>query len=132
MQPEPAPLCRFTLTAEIVRAWASVEHALGPGRAAEGRHVADLIIRRPRGQPLPPLFRRCDEDSLAIIGCASAAADFGHVKLTDWLASMLVGSIHIFSLISLRHRVAVFFNWFWSWLTYGSLVAKSVPARYQG
>ena len=84
----------------------------------QGRYVAELIKSRLHGQPPPPPFRYHDEGSLAVIGRASAVADLGRVKLTGWVAWLLWGAAHIFFLISFRHRVAVFFNWFWSWLTY--------------
>lgn len=91
---------------------------LAPVAKQQGRYVAELIKRRLRGQPPPPPFRYHDEGSLAVIGRASAVADLGRVKLTGWVAWLLWGAAHIFFLISFRHRVAVFFNWFWSWLTY--------------
>jgi NADH:ubiquinone reductase (H+-translocating) len=93
---------------------------LAPVAKQQGRYVAELIKRRLRGQPPPPPFRYHDEGSLAVIGRASAVADLGQVKLTGWVAWLLWGAVHIFFLISFRHRVAVFFNWFWSWLTYSS------------
>jgi NADH dehydrogenase len=94
-----------------------------PGLAAvaeqEGRYVGRLIGARVQGRPDPGPFVYRNRGTMATIGRSAAVADFGAVRLTGFLAWLLWGLVHIYLLIGFRNRLAVFLDWFWSWLTYG-------------
>jgi hypothetical protein len=103
---------------------APFEHRLGsqpafPGRKGPARTGRVGCLPRPRRSGKPP-FRHNDEGTLATIGRHAAIADFGRVKLTGWVGWVLWGIVHIFFLIGFRNRAAVFLNWAWAWITYGS------------
>lgn len=87
--------------------------ALQQGHFA-GRQVGRLVRgRRPRK------FRYLDYGEMATIGRNAAVAELAfHIHLRGilgWWAWLLV---HLVRLMGFRNRLAVFFNWMWSYLTY--------------
>jgi NADH dehydrogenase len=93
-----------------------------PGLAAvaeqQGHYVGRLIAARVQGRPDPGPFVYRNLGTMATIGRSAAVCDFGAVRLTGFIAWLLWGLVHIYLLIGFRNRLAVFFDWFWSWLTY--------------
>jgi NADH dehydrogenase len=82
-----------------------------------GRHAARNIERAVRGLAAEP-FRYVDRGSMATIGRSAGVAQIRRLRLEGfaaWLAWLLV---HIYFLIGFRNRVAVLFNWAWSYFTY--------------
>jgi NADH dehydrogenase/putative oxidoreductase len=97
-----------------------------PGLAAvakqQGRYVAKLIRARIEGRREPGPFRYHDYGSMATIGRKAAVADLPFVKLTGALAWWFWGLVHVMFLVDTRSRLAVTFDWFWSYLTYNRSV----------
>jgi NADH dehydrogenase len=85
---------------------------IAPAAKQEGRHVADCIRARLRGEPIPA-FRYKHAGSLAQIGKRKAVIDFGRVKLRGTLAWWIWGIAHIYFLIGLRNRLSVAISWLW-------------------
>ena len=56
------------------------------------------------------------QGKMATIGKSRAVAQIGRVTLTGRIAWLTWLLIHVFSLIGFRNRVAVLFNWIWSYL----------------
>lgn len=65
----------------------------------------------------PGRFVFYNPGALAVIGGASAIADFGRLRLTGFPAWVIWACAHIFFLIGFRNRTAVFLTWAWEWLT---------------
>lgn len=82
-----------------------------------GRHVARNIERDLNRQPREP-FRYVDKGSLATIGRKAAIAQVGRWKLSGFAAWVTWLLVHIYFLIGFRNRLAVLFNWAWSYFTY--------------
>ncbi|MGZ8322072.1 MAG: FAD-dependent oxidoreductase [Rhodoplanes sp.] len=97
-----------------------------PGLAAvakqQGTYVARLIRARIETRRTPGPFRYHDYGSMATIGRKAAVADLQFVKLSGSLAWWLWGLVHVAFLVDLRSRIAVMFDWFWSYLTYNRSV----------
>lgn len=97
-----------------------------PGLAAvakqQGGYVAKLIRARIEGRQAPKPFRYLDLGSMATIGRKSAVADLPIAKLSGSLAWWLWGVVHVAFLVDVRSRIAVMFDWFWSYLTYNRSV----------
>jgi NADH dehydrogenase/putative oxidoreductase len=93
-----------------------------PGLAAvakqQGHHVAKVIRARIEGRRHPGSFRYHNLGSMATIGRKAAVADLPGVRLSGSLAWWLWGLVHVAFLVDLRSRIAVMFDWFWSYLTY--------------
>src|SRR5271165_2991096 len=108
----------------VVGDLASLKHADGtllPGVAPvamqQGRYVARQIAADLAKEPRKN-FRYIDKGSLATIGRAAAVAQFGKLHISGFIAWLSWLFIHIFFLIGFRNRVAVMFQWAWSYLTY--------------
>ena len=65
-------------------------------------------------------FRYLDYGQLAVLGRSSAVADFGWLRMKGLLAWIIWSAVHLFLLLGARNKVAVYVNWVWAWLTYGS------------
>lgn len=93
-----------------------------PGLAAvakqQGHHVARVIRARIEGGRGPGPFRYKDLGSMATIGRKAAVAALPFVTLSGSPAWWLWGLAHVAFLVDLRSRLAVMFDWFWSYLTF--------------
>lgn len=90
---------------------------LAPVAKQQGAYVAGAIRARLGGR-VPAAFAYKDQGSLAIIGRSAAVVDFGFVRLTGFIGWMVWVFAHIFFLIGFRNRLAVMWNWAWSYLTW--------------
>lgn len=88
-----------------------------PVAMQQARQVARNLAAELRGQPMQP-FQYVDKGSMATIGRAAAVAQLGRLKLGGFLAWLLWLAVHIFFLITFRNRLAVMFNWAYSYFTY--------------
>jgi NADH dehydrogenase len=85
---------------------------IAPAAKQQGRHVAETIKARLRGDATAP-FRYKHAGSLAQIGKRKAVIDFGSIKLRGTIAWWIWGIAHIYFLIGLRHRLSVAISWLW-------------------
>lgn len=86
---------------------------IAPAAKQQGRHVANIIKARLRGDTSAAPFVYKHSGSLAQIGKKRAVIDFGWIKLRGALAWWIWGIAHIYFLIGLRNRLAVAMNWLW-------------------
>ena len=56
--------------------------------------------------------------TMAVIGRSRAAAQFGRLRLTGFLAWLVWSLIHLMLLVDFRSRLVVYVNWAWAWFTY--------------
>jgi NADH dehydrogenase len=90
---------------------------VAPAAMQEGKHAAKNIIRSLKGEPLLP-FRYWDRGIFSVIGRGSAVGiAFEKLRVTGFLAWVAWLVIHIFFLIGFRNRLAVLFNWAYSFFT---------------
>ncbi len=93
-----------------------------PGLAAvakqQGRYLAQRLRATIEGRPLPGPFRYRDYGSMATIGRKAAVAALPGVKISGSFAWWLWGAVHVAFLVDVRSRIAVLFDWFWSYVTY--------------
>ncbi|MFZ1415832.1 MAG: FAD-dependent oxidoreductase [Defluviicoccus sp.] len=97
-----------------------------PGLAAvakqQGHYVARLIRARIEGRRDPGPFRYHNLGSMATIGRKAAVADLPGMQLSGSIAWWLWGLVHVAFLVDARSRIAVMFDWFWSYLTFNRSV----------
>jgi NADH dehydrogenase FAD-containing subunit/uncharacterized membrane protein YphA (DoxX/SURF4 family) len=107
-----------------------------PGLAAvakqQGHHVAKVIRARIEGRRHPGPFRYRNLGSMATIGRKAAVADLPGIRLSGSLAWWLWGLVHVAFLVDLRSRMAVMFDWFWSYLTYNRSMRLITGAEGSG
>ncbi|QRK10515.1 NAD(P)/FAD-dependent oxidoreductase [Archangium violaceum] len=90
---------------------------IAPAAMQMGKHVAKNIRRKLEGQPLEP-FRYHDKGSFAVIGRGSAIGVlYNKVRLSGRTAWVMWLGIHITFLIGFRNKLAVMFDWAYTFLT---------------
>ena len=100
-------------TATIKDSAGKVVPGIAPAAKQAGRHVAETVLARLKGQAEPGAFQYRHAGSLAQIGKRRAVADFGWIKLRGALAWWLWGIAHIYFLVEVRSRLAVVLSWLW-------------------
>ena len=91
---------------------------LAPAAMQEGKWAGRQIKRDLEGKPREP-FHYLDKGTLATIGRAAAVADFpGGIHISGFFAWLSWLFVHIFFLIGFRNRLAVMFDWAWSYFTF--------------
>ena len=76
-----------------------------------GRHAADTIRRRLKGETGRRPLRYRNYGSMATISRFRALAVIGPLRLAGFPAWVLWLSVHLAALTGFRHRLSVFFNW---------------------
>ncbi|MBA3914011.1 MAG: NAD(P)/FAD-dependent oxidoreductase [Acidobacteriales bacterium] len=90
---------------------------LAPVAIQEGQAAAKNIGRDLAHEPRHN-FDYWDKGTLATIGRAAAVGQFGKIHISGFLAWLAWLFIHVFFLIGWRNRLAVLWQWAWSYLTY--------------
>jgi NADH dehydrogenase len=90
---------------------------VSPVAMQQGRYVARMIVRDVRGEPREP-FRYHDKGSMATIGRSRAVAQVGRLRLWGLPAWLTWLFVHLWYLIDLKNRVAVFLDWCWEYVTF--------------
>jgi NADH dehydrogenase len=93
--------------------------ALAAVAKQQGRYLGELLRARLAGKPAPPAFRYRDLGTLAVIGRYRAVAQLPLLNLRGTLAWLLWSLVHLVLLMNFRSRLAVYWNWCWSWLNDG-------------
>ena len=90
---------------------------MAPAAKQMGRHAGRAIRERLAGRA-PQGFRYRDYGSVASISRASAVVDLRGVHISRFPGWLFWLVAHIFFLIGFRNRLAVMWNWAWSYLTW--------------
>ncbi|MGH8114473.1 MAG: NAD(P)/FAD-dependent oxidoreductase [Rhodanobacteraceae bacterium] len=90
---------------------------MAPAAKQMGSHAARTIRERIAGNASRP-FRYHDYGSLASISRASAVVDLRGLEISGFTGWLFWLFAHILFLIGFRNRIAVMWNWAWSYLTW--------------
>jgi NADH:ubiquinone reductase (H+-translocating) len=94
---------------------------VSPAAMQMGRHVAQIIeneIRPGSTRASRPAFKYWDKGTMATIGRSAAVAWIGKFKFSGLLAWLAWLFIHLIFLIGFRNRLAVLFQWTYSYFSY--------------
>lgn len=94
---------------------------VSPAAMQMGKHAAKLIraqINAPAKPATRPAFKYWDKGTMATIGRSAAVAWIGRFKFSGWLAWLAWLFIHLIFLIGFRNRLAVLFQWAYSYCSY--------------
>lgn len=91
---------------------------VAPVAMQQGRYVANTILRRIREKGPAKPFEYFDKGNLAVIGRASAVAQFGNVKLHGPFAWLTWLFVHLMYLVGFQNRLIVFIRWAFNYFTY--------------
>jgi NADH dehydrogenase len=90
---------------------------VAPVAKQQGAHVARSILTLlKRRKPKP--FAYVDFGAMATIGRKAAIADLRGLQLKGFIGWAVWCAAHVYFLIGFRNRVAVTFDWIWSYLTF--------------
>ena len=99
-----------------------------------GRHAADTIVRRLRGDTAERRFRYRDKGTMATISRFQAIATIGRVHISGFPAWVLWLAVHLFALTGFKNRAAVLFNWTIAFIGRGRpqrvITAQQIFARH--
>ena len=91
---------------------------VSPAAMQEAKHVAQIIASELDGNPERPPFDYWDKGSMATIGRSAAVAQVGSFEMTGFLAWIAWLFVHLLFLVGFRNKVAVLWQWFYSYVTY--------------
>jgi NADH dehydrogenase len=103
---------------------------VAPAAIQQGTYVARLLVRRLRGEQVPP-FRYKDRGSMAIIGRSAAVADLGFARFDGWLAWLAWLFLHLVELIEFENRLLVLVQWAWDYFT-RNRAARLITGKWEG
>ncbi len=90
---------------------------VSPTALQQGRFVAEQIKRVLKSKPRRR-FIYLDKGIMATIGRKRAVAQTAGLRFSGFLAWLTWLFVHIYYLIDFRNRLAVLFQWTWSYMTY--------------
>jgi NADH dehydrogenase len=107
---------------------------VSPAAIQMAQHVSEII--RDDIESQIPLERRAafsywDKGTMATIGRSRAVAKIGHFEFSGYPAWLAWLFIHLIFLVGLRNKLAVMFNWLYSYLTYkrGARLITGLPGN---
>jgi NADH dehydrogenase len=107
---------------------------IAPAAMQMGAHVARELAREIRagGRSGPrAAFAYWDKGNMATIGRSAAVAQISRFQFSGWLAWAAWLGVHLIFLVGFRNKVAVFFQWTYSYFTYrrGARIITGMDAR---
>ncbi len=94
----------------------------------QGDLLAKNLIRISKGEEMKS-FTYKDLGSMATIGRNKAVAEIGGMKMHGFLAWVVWLTVHLRSILGIRNRILVLFNWVWNYITYDQSFRLIVYAR---
>lgn len=94
----------------------------------QGNLLATNLINLSKQAEMKP-FAYKDLGSMATIGRNSAVAEFAGMKLHGFIAWAVWLTVHLRSILGIRNRILVLFNWIWNYFTYDQSFRLIVYAR---
>jgi len=91
---------------------------VAPAAMQMGQFAARAIDLRLQGSASGEAFHYWDKGSLAVIGRASAVADFGTLRMSGLLAWLAWLFIHLMYIVGFQNRVLVFIQWAFHYFTF--------------
>lgn len=86
---------------------------------AQGKALAENLVRMNKNEAMQP-FRYHDKGTMATVGRNLAVVDIPKPRLhfKGFIAWLIWMGLHLFLLLGVKNRVAVFFNWIYNYITY--------------
>jgi len=105
---------------------------VSPAAMQMAGHVANIIEDEMRDHAEPPekrpAFKYWDKGSMATIGRSAAVSKIGDLEMTGFPAWLMWLFIHLVFLVGFRNKIAVLFQWGYSYFTYkrGSRIVTGI------
>ncbi|MCD7901717.1 MAG: NAD(P)/FAD-dependent oxidoreductase [Bacteroides sp.] len=90
---------------------------VAPVAIQQGKLLASNLKKLEKGEALKP-FKYFNQGTLATIGRNKAVADIKSLRLHGFIAWMVWMLVHLRSILGVRNKLTVLFDWIWNYLTY--------------
>lgn len=95
----------------------------------QGKNLAKNLKRKPNQEARPFIYK--DKGSMATVGRNRAVVDLKHTQMNGFFAWLTWMFIHLISLLGMRNKIVVFFNWLWAYFSYGTGLRLLIhPSKY--
>lgn len=94
----------------------------------QGRLLARNLKAVERGKKLKP-FRYRNLGTMATVGRNRAVAEFSEIKMAGFWAWIMWLVVHLRSILGIRNKSIVLFNWIWNYFSYAQSLRFIVYAR---
>ena len=94
----------------------------------QGRLLAKNLRRLEKGKELKP-FRYKNLGTMATVGRNCAVAEFSHMRFGGFPAWVLWLVVHLRSILGVRNKIIVLFNWIWNYLSYSQSLRMIIYAK---
>ncbi len=84
----------------------------------QGKNLAKNLSLKPGKEPKPFTYK--DKGSMATVGRNRAVVELKHSQMHGFFAWLTWMFIHLISLLGMRNKLVVFFNWLWAYFSYGT------------
>jgi len=90
---------------------------IAPVAIQQASTLASNLKRMLKNKPLAE-FRYHDQGAMATIGRNLAVVDLPFVHFYGTFAWFVWMFVHLMSIVTIRNKILIFFNWFWNYITY--------------
>lgn len=104
--------------ASVTNAEGSELPGIAPVAIQQGQFLGKLLRTELAGKPRTD-FKYWDKGIMATVGKSKAVVSTGKINLSGFIAWLAWVFIHVLYLMKFRNRVFVFFQWTWSYFTFG-------------
>ena len=94
----------------------------------QGANLAKNLIRLDKGKDMKP-FRYRNLGAMATVGRNRAVAEFSHVKMAGFFAWFMWLIVHLRSILGVRNKLIVMFNWMWNYFSYSQSLRMIIYAK---
>lgn len=94
----------------------------------QGQLLAKNLKRLEQGKELQP-FRYRNLGTMATVGRNKAVAEFKKVHMAGFMAWFMWLVVHLRSILGVRNKIIVLFNWMWNYLSYSQSLRMIVYAK---
>ncbi len=94
----------------------------------QGNLLAKNLKRLEKGKDLKPFHYR-NLGAMATVGRNRAVAEFSKLRMSGFFAWLMWLVVHLRSILGVRNKIIVLFNWVWNYLSYAQSLRMIVYAR---
>lgn len=109
-------------------AWEGGHPQLAQVAIQQGALLAENIKRLEQGKELKP-FRYRNLGTMATVGRNRAVAEFSSIKMAGFIAWVMWLVVHLRSILGVRNKIIVFYNWMINYFTYGQSLRLILYAK---
>lgn len=109
-------------------AWPQGHPQLAQVAIQQGKRLAKNLRRLSQGKEMKP-FRYTNLGAMATVGRNRAVAEFSKVKMHGFVAWLMWLLVHLRSILGVRNKVIVLFNWMWNYLSYSQSLRMIIYAK---